>query len=89
MVMMSEILPEAIQRKTRRFAAYCAEAGRIRQVDLAAASLSLSQPTISRIMRGLSVASQTQHEALIALNKIRKQRGLEPVEFEDVQWTWE
>ena len=51
----------------------------------------VSQTSISRIVRGLAVASQTQAAALIALNAIRKERfdDLEDLSLDDIQWTWE
>lgn len=79
---------EAIRK--RRFIEYCAEVGRISQSALAERS-DVSQMTISRIVRGLPVASQSRAAALIGLNAIRKDRCpyLDDLDLDDVLWSWE
>ena len=40
-------------------------------------------------MHGQAVASLRQHAALVALNQIRRERGLPELTHDDILWTWE
>ena len=74
-----------VMTKRKVFVEYFAEAGGITQEELARIA-DLHQTTISRVIRGLPVARQTAYQALIALNKVRADRDLEPVQFDDILW---
>lgn len=78
---------DAEEARKRPFVEWCADSGRIRQMDLAEQS-GLSQQSISRVIRGVAVASQSRYAALLALNAIRESRGLSPVSHDEVTWTW-
>ncbi len=58
----------------------------IEQKELADAAR-LTQPTISRIERGVPVSRQAATQAWLGLNKLRKDQGLPEVRFDDIEWT--
>lgn len=78
---------EEEEAQPRRYVEWCARSGRIRQKDLAARA-GVTQMTISRVIRGVRVATQTRYLALFALNEVRAQRELPEIAYEDVCWTW-
>jgi predicted transcriptional regulator len=70
----------------RRYVEWCAISGGICQKDLAKRA-GVSQMTISRVIRSLRVATQTEFSALMALNEIRAERGMHTLVHDDVLWT--
>ena len=67
------------------FIELCAEAGNLSQLKLSKIA-DLHQTTVSRVLRRLPVARRTAYQLLVALNKVRAERSLSPVQFDDVLW---
>ena len=57
----------------------------VTQVKLAAAS-KVNQSVISRIERGDAIREFAAQKVLIGINHLRKQKGLPPLNFDDISW---
>lgn len=79
MVDMSNIMTEKLQMLVLRL-----EIG-VEQKEVAAAAR-LAQATISRIERKKPTSLQAATQAWLGINKLRKEKGLPELRFDDIQW---